>query len=150
MTAGHCARDAGWKLTIDDQVVKVLARSDEDVDLAVIQGPARPRLKWRSYPARRGEVMLSVGHALALEQFVVGLALAAHPYLIVFDDQLTPKATFYGNAIPGMSGGPIVDSRYRVSSVVQAGGYASEILQDIMCGAEFIELYKFTRDYWDY
>lgn len=56
-----------------------------------------------------------------------------------------PSAIYWGNALPGMSGGPILNTRGEVVGMVTGGGNPSHPLQNIGTGVKFEALRKVIK-----
>lgn len=137
VTAGHCMEG---KATVEGVPFQVI-EEDEKADLAVLQARiALPPLSISQSP-QAGEEYLAVG-------FPIGIGIPLHvPSVFQGDHTLLGKdgSVFVGNSMPGMSGGPIVDRKGGVVSVILAGGAPSSSAQNIGFGARFTPLRKLVR-----
>lgn len=144
VTAQHCTNGA---VTIGTIPVDVLEVDDAD-DLAVLQlrnDGSLPPLMLGKEP-KMGDATLAVGYPLGV---------SGHPMVFpstfqgVFDgfDDGNVFAVFVGNAMPGMSGGPIVNTRGEVVSVVLGGGNPSMAYQNMGFGARYDALRRLLLKY---
>jgi S1-C subfamily serine protease len=142
VTANHCAQGTVRHGGI---TFAVIAR-DEDADLVLLQTDrgSLPALKLGSQP-KTGDSLLSVGYPLSSPKPM----LLPSMYQGQFDAWADGGnfAIFAGNAIPGMSGGPIVNTRGEVVSVVLGGGNPSMAYQNMGYGARYEALRKLLLKY---
>lgn len=119
LTAGHCD---GEKVTIDGtQSVKMF--KDERKDLMVLRAltSSRPALKLAKTLPDIGDDVASMGYGLGLEQplFRIGHVSSNH---LNIESLSGPFVMTDISQVPGMSGGPIVNSVGDVISIVQRTG----------------------------
>jgi S1-C subfamily serine protease len=135
ITAGHCATGA---VTLGGITFAEIDR-DADADLVLLQTNrgSLPALKLGSAP-RTGDATIAVGYPLKSPRPMVLPSM----YQGQFDawDDGHDFAIFSGNSMPGMSGGPIVNLRGDVVSVVLGGGNPSQAFQNVGFGAPYQSL----------
>ncbi len=119
LTAGHCD---GEKITVDGlQSYKMF--KDERKDLMVLRviSGGRPALKLSKTMPDRGDEVASMGFGMGLEQplFRVGHISSNH---LNIEELSGPFVMTDISQVPGMSGGPIVNTAGEVVSIVQRTG----------------------------
>lgn len=138
VTAHHCASGS---VRIGDVPLTFLL-TDPENDLALLE-TARgglPALKL-GRPPKVGDATFATGYPLSSPSPMVLPSM----YQGVFDAWARgerPAAIFIGNTIPGMSGGPIVDTSGEVIGVVLGGGNPSQVYQNVGFGAPYAALRK--------
>lgn len=109
VTAEHVSNNEGC--TINGTPILVTRTESHELDMTILRGPASPRaLPISCAGFRPGTVYLARGH-------VPGAWFMSLPWLateIIEGGQ----AVLVGEAIPGMSGGPVLDKKGRVVGVV--------------------------------
>lgn len=140
VTAGHCARGP---VLVGSTRLDVIAL-DEAADIALLQARegGLPALKLGSQP-RTGDATLSVGYPLSSPNPM----LVPSMYQGQFDAWSDGNnfAVFSGNPMPGMSGGPIVNTRGEVVSVVLGGGNPSQVYQNVGFGTQYQALRRLVQ-----
>lgn len=140
VTAKHCATG-----TVSIGFVP-LAQVDEDAsaDLVLLQTRegGLPGLKVGGAP-RPGDATLAIGYPLSSPKPMLVPTLYQGPFDAF--NQGHDVATFSGNSMPGMSGGPIVNTRGEVVSVVLGGGNPSQVFQNVGFGAKHAALARLVR-----
>jgi S1-C subfamily serine protease len=135
LTAKHCTVG---KVTIGFLPLDVID-ADDAADLALLQGRhlCMPALALGGQP-KAGDATIAIGYPLSSPKPL----LVPSMYQGHFDafNQGNNVATFSGNSIPGMSGGPIVNHRGDVISVVLGGGNPSQVYQNVGFGVPYVSL----------
>lgn len=132
ITAGHCAKGP---MSLGHIAFAPLDENTE-ADLALVQASqgGLPALKLGGEP-RTGDATLSVGYPLSSPKPMLIPSL----YQGQFDawNDGGNFAIFSGNPMVGMSGGPIVNTRGEVVSVVLGGGNPSQAFQNVGFGTPY-------------
>lgn len=98
--------------TVNGEPVKDVKLSDEDKDFGTFSGPRLPvKMKYSCSGYKAGKDYLAIGHAFGLPR------LTANPW-IASPFRIGWQHAFVGEAIPGMSGGPVVDEKGILIGVV--------------------------------
>jgi S1-C subfamily serine protease len=138
MTAFHCVENA--TLTADGHKASVVAINPlYDLALLTTNTGDRPALVLRDSGLRRGEHLTAIGYA-------GGTVLAQMPGTVMLlrervEPDLAPCIIASYLGIPGMSGGPVIDARGYLVSVVSRGitgiscGMSPELLHAFLYGA---------------
>lgn len=133
-TAAHCINVGGMPAGA------LLIVKNEDIDAAVIKsGLHLPALRPRLDGAKQGEEALYIGYP-ADGLVVLGAIIANDDYLSAPDHR--SYQFFDQDAINGMSGGPIIDTKGRVIGIVQQGN------NRLGWGSKMKDIYKGIGRYW--
>jgi S1-C subfamily serine protease len=139
MTAKHCTEDG--PVTADDKPTTLIARDDlYDLALLATDTGNRPALQLRSSGLLRGEHVTAIGYAGG-QGFLAQMPGSVMLLRARVEADIAPCVIMSYIGIPGMSGGPIIDSRGLVVSVVSRGitgiacGMSPELLHAFLYGA---------------
>jgi hypothetical protein len=95
----------------------------------------------------------AIGYGGGFPEPIATFGYVSHPLFsfpdFVNDPASPPGTIVFGNFVPGMSGGPIIDKQNRVLSVVQQGGHAAGPAQNLGYGIAWELLMTFTEKYWE-
>lgn len=146
VTAAHCV-DHQYPLSINGQTVKRI-RIDAKQDLAIIQGPLAPPLRIGRKPTVPDHLMV-IGYLGGSDLLIaVELELQEHDRPWPHEPMLWVKNMIARSpwaALPGTSGGPVLDKHGTVISVMQ--GYESQTGQML---ATWTDLRIITTNYREY
>ncbi len=139
MTAKHCTEDG--PVTADDKPT-VLVAQDALYDLALLATDtgSRPALSLRASGLLRGEHVTAIGYAGG-QGFLAQMPGSVMLLRARVENDIAPCVIMSYIGIPGMSGGPIIDARGYVVSVVSRGitgiacGMSPELLHAFLYGA---------------
>ena len=115
----------------------------EDIVVFLSLDVQKPELEIGLLP-QTGETILGMGYGLdsPTPLFFDGLVISLN-YLV---DDMGYRMYFSNNWIPGMSGGPIINQKGKIVSVVQCGGHPASHYQNIGCGARYWTLAKMIQE----
>lgn len=132
ITANHCAQGK-----VEAGGVEFMVRHrDADEDLALIETAwGLPALEVGREP-RVGDELKAIGYPVASPNPMIFPSTYQGAFITPLLKE-TARTVTVGNTIPGMSGGPIVDKRGEVVSVVLGGGHPDKIYQAVGFGAQF-------------
>lgn len=150
MTAEHCA-EYGAEVGIQvDRKNGWTVWSEPALDVAVLQVPgiSAPALAPSRRPLARGQEVGAFGFGWGMRSGMFRQGQVSHP--AVWADgmpdartETTPWVMFNFSVVPGMSGGPVVDTDGRVVSINQVGNAAVSMGKSI----ELIE--AVSGDFWE-
>jgi S1-C subfamily serine protease len=133
LTAGHCVGDQGTVVLINDTEAELLY-ADYVNDIAVYDvadGKGQPALKLGLAPVIGDEIMY-VGHGYGAPVPVAEVGIFLIPSQLPPFEALSPKQFASTDAIPGMSGGPIVNRKGEVVGMVTCS------YRQLGCGVEYV------------
>lgn len=132
VTAAHCA---SGPVTFGNLRFLPL-EIDLQEDIAIFEGEAKlPALSLGATP-RVGDPTMAVGYPGASPKPIGIPTMYQGVFAAWGKPDEAPMAIFTGNTIPGMSGGPIINRRGEVVSVVLGGGHAAQSYQNVGFGAK--------------
>lgn len=120
LTAAHCD---GEGIYADQASAKVLAK-DTKKDLLVLEVPDlnKPALPIAKENPKRGDEVMSYGYGYGLERPMLRVAHIADDQTYIPEDGIGgPLMVTDAAFVPGMSGGPIINSAGEVVMIVQRG-----------------------------
>lgn len=142
LTASHCLEPAG--MYIRGKLAKEV-KVDLNMDLLILQSEVKaPALKLASTRPNEGDVIVSVGYPQWSEKLVVFWGRVVYPNASLSAD-LNPGMVGHEGGGPGMSGGPIVNEKGKVVSVLLGGAPMPSLL---VFGPSWSDVVRFTRGYW--
>ncbi len=148
LTAAHCTSEQVDGYTLDGQPATVVW-VDRKLDLAVLasQGARRRAIAPRHDSLVVGEEVALYGHGLGMHEARLRIGnVSVLSILVVGPHGETPSGPYLmidTAALPGMSGGPLVDLDGRLVGVVQISSYVESGVADMKV------VMKATRAYWE-
>ncbi len=143
VTMSHCLPDdlSTVRLNGDAKILEVLHRAPGDVAAAVIVADkGAPALKLGS-PPKRGDDVLQIGYggAAPVPIFYDGLLVA--PSLRVETAEGEWDVQFNSApGMPGMSGGPVIDRKYKVIGTVSGGTQLTKVPALLSFSPRYVEI----------
>lgn len=120
LTAAHCD---GKEMYVDLAPAKVRAKDvKNDLMVLYVEGIDRPALKLAPKNPRIGEEVASYGFGWGLERPIFRVAHVSEDKTTIPDLEGGPWILVDGGFVAGQSGGPVVNSRNEVVTIVQRGG----------------------------
>lgn len=120
MTAQHVT--ANGPCSIDGEPVETV-KENASLDYAILRGKGSAVLRISCERPRKGRVYRGIGYAGGTYRMDARLTGKRGYFLNLRQLSLWGMSMFDGNSIPGMSGGPILDSSGRVVALINAGNH---------------------------
>jgi S1-C subfamily serine protease len=143
LTAAHCTDENVVSINADDAPAQVVA-VDEHFDLALLTSPAaqserRPAISISDAPMFRGDHMTAIGYAGGAT-FLVQMRGTLMLQAAETSSDIAPCVIASYIGIPGMSGGPVIDARGHLISIVSRG------ITGVSCGmnTEIIRVFLYS------
>jgi hypothetical protein len=143
LTAAHC--NVGVPGEIDGQMVEFVAQSNQILAIKVPNGKARPMLILGERPRAWEDTVHAYGIGGALRHPFIFDGRVLDTRRKPYDEETDLMMMFNQNFIGGMSGGPIVNEKGQLVSVVECGGMYSPMDAGFGCGANYDELSDMYR-----